>query len=493
MSLVEWFVAEGRWEAKARNHLEAQVTTVAWPEDDHPLKVSMYPFAVAKMLHEGQAPDAVRRTISSFPLPCGLSLRDAMNMRWQEVLFPLCTETGKPGVGYLELGLLPEAAENDALDARLSPDIAAAITRALQHARRKTDCHYACWLRNVDYQALSGPSLALPVYLAALWLGRDCTQKSMNVGDPSDLLATGDIDDDGNLLPVGGIREKSQLLHENYPFAFSAFLFPASKENEVDLDEGQFYPVYTPEDAAAITSCRIRNPSFWQDILRIHKDHGHFWDVLGHNLTDEEAEFLWRQAIRLRLIDPSTALDNTQLKQLSEFIDQRRILVVAASEILTPQWALLQPVSAAAYKLCSIFQTNASQRGSSDAEAWAASTKQHLPAAEELNGSAENMHNKVRCLGSHLHNRYVFDPNDKDIASLAEYTHEFAPLVVRKLLGKTDRIALGETYGFLCQHFAFCGDNRQALDYADRALRIFAEGCGEEAADHKKRILCYKA
>lgn len=339
--MLEWALLKGRWPGKERNGREPRVGDVAWfaPDDSFAcadLPDGMRYFALAKRLCEGvKAPPHVQSTLRDVfageTLPCGISYEQACELSWREVPFPTF-DGSKAAMYFLELGLWPENTPlPDCRQENIDPDSAAAIDTALALASRRTERQYVWWLRPRPVP-FCGRSLALSVYLGAIAL-----KESPDA--PADVLATGDLDENGGIVAVTGVREKAALLQS--PYDFSAFLVPAN--GEVPEDNGKIFPVATREDAEILASCKAHNHHLWRQILAMRGKPSVLWNELlkNPNYTKEEMRLVLQEAERHSLF--AGVLEDEQLQVLADALDRHRSCLKFMAEKLSPGWGSTQP------------------------------------------------------------------------------------------------------------------------------------------------------
>lgn len=158
----------------------------------------------------------------------------ALKLKWDAVPIPTVNVDGQGGVFMMLMAPLKgspgitmpcwsrETMEQDCLEA-ISLAYSAAFRAGLPLAK---DTGFFCWpLLDPDGPPLKGQSLGLPLSLALCLIGR-------NRKWPKSLVATGRIDELGNILPVGGLLAKSRIAVET---GAQLFLYP--DEEIIDFKE----------------------------------------------------------------------------------------------------------------------------------------------------------------------------------------------------------------------------------------------------------------
>ena len=429
---------------------ELPVEAVDWPKDIDTaiFEGALKDFALAKLLCEGRTRfPLIAEQLAHVLLPCGFTLEQAWAMTWQEVRIPLCLETGKPGIMYAELGIgEPVGTESILLQDDLEHEMRRALECALTLAHKQTGKRYALWLRDAGGSFRKGPSLGLPVYLACVLPKEELRT----------VLATGDIDAEGRLQCVGGIREKGLLIHNkdiNVDFDFTCFLFPTGSG---DPEQGCF-PVDSTEQAVDFVRCKIDSPSLWEDIRHVDRDPAYFWQAIRHDMTSQNAKIFLERAIAYGIFSKTALFTSEELERLCDFFNQYDLLDDVRRSF-SPEQAAKYPPSLGLYRIAHVFRRKASRRGDSAFEQWNTIIDRcsEFSSFEWLEEKYENVE---RMVGS-LHNAYRFEAEEK-VASLHADLDACASSPLVK--GKKSQLIFGKCWGFLGQHAAFCGDPIQAM------------------------------
>jgi hypothetical protein len=163
-----------------------------------------------------------------------ISPRKAFSLKWDAVPVPIVKIDGQGGVFMMIMAPMKgspgvtmpywsrETMESDCLEA-ISQACSAAVNLA-PAASRNTG--FFCWpLLDPGGPPVKGQSLGLPLSIALSMIGQ-------NNHWPKALMATGSIDDQGNIMPVGGLMAKSRVAAES---GAQLFLYP--DEEKIDFKE----------------------------------------------------------------------------------------------------------------------------------------------------------------------------------------------------------------------------------------------------------------
>lgn len=458
-----------------RNHCrELPVEAVDWPKviDTEVFEGNLKDFALAKLLCVGKArvPHHIIEYLADTQLPCGISIEQAWEMSWREVRIPLYLQNGQPGIMYAELGIGDPDSLNNAEPIILQDGLEGEMLRALQCslglARKKTGMHYALWLRDAGGQFRRGPSLALPVYLAAV------LPLEVNL---CSVLATGDIDAEGHLHQVGGIKEKGHLMSEesiNIDFGFTHFVFPTCQDG---ISPGQvgFFCIDSLEQAEYLVTSRIDSPMLWGDIRRLALYPLSFWQSIRHDMTYREARIFLERAISYGIFSDASTFNSEELEYLCNFLN-RYDLVDDIRPYFYPEHTENHPPSLGLYRMARAFRKNASRRGDGHAfEQWCGIIDrcndfvQHSSVAW-LELQLEHIERMV----GDLHNVYRFEAGEEKVARLYDdlVACESSPLAK----GEYPSLVFGKCWGFIGQHRAFCGETTQARKHFQRSFETFS-------------------
>lgn len=323
---------------------------------------------------------------------------------------------------------------------------------------------------------LSGRSLALPAALAFDFLVR-------NQPWPDGLYATGDMDTEGNILPVAGIEEKFAVIKKRNPLLF---LYP---EQHVQLDETKSAPVQNFAQA-------VQNVQWFR-----YGVHGDFY--FYHScLTDRERFFDNANTLPPAVLKQAIAKNNLpfsveDFKDLHFLRKAVKTLENAASDprrgTCLQQIIPEEEISGIAaqspdhkYQLfcwCSLCLTIANHNGN------IVTAKQWRDQAEKLK---ENIGDKEiaqfinRSIINNRHNCYDFqielpDEFNRHLDFFREHQQQYS----------ADNYILGSLYGTKGQNYGFCGS-----DYARDALEMFTEAVkcfGRTYPDDRQRQYNYMA
>jgi len=235
----------------------------------------------------GECALASRRQALS--LPGSLDWATALSMPWMEIVVPLCpTESGgTASLAWFLMGLVPEReklaspsscvrdhilclrqgimVEETECDqpCPMGQGACRAATTAIRLAEKETGRSFVLFARHASY-SFDGGSLALPVWLGAMALAKGL--------DASPVLATGALDENGFLLPVGGIEAKAGM---RAMAGAKRFVYPASSAARVP--SGGF-PIHRKEDALFLLG--EADERFWRTVHPFSYDPMFFWDQL---------------------------------------------------------------------------------------------------------------------------------------------------------------------------------------------------------------------
>lgn len=424
--------------------------------------------------------------LRNFPLPSTMT-EDPLAMRcraaeaWAEVPLVVVRLNGAADLVPVLLGRLPRPEINIIAEKEwLAPETADAARAALRLAGR--DVHGFLLLPRFmpgSLPPVEGKSLGLPLAAAALRL---CADKPL----PADIVMTGEVDEQGNVLPVGHLPEKRRCARESdYPARL--FFYPA--DSRIDTEPvPESLPVLHLEEADALLDLAGTN-----DVagiaarLRQWRDNpAEFFSWLNSNpLTEENQLCLFDLAGRQRWCAAcSDEACSAALETLDPYwkkIDHSQELRRRLTELFPYDKVKDLPASPGLRTLAERCKTLANHRGA-DCEQWIGLSDRCKKEQEDNSnlGQVKNLTTELRTMVGKYHNKFRFLPSDIRKDWLDDVRHYSR--------GKDPEI--GKCYGFLTQHYAFCGLQDEAFECATLSLEHFKEA-RERVRRHIDRIYLF--
>lgn len=401
--------------------------------------------------------------------------------RWAEVPLVVVELNGSAVIAPVLLGRLPRP-EIDIIHEEqwLTPQAAEAARDALRLVG-KGECGFLLLPRFLpgSMDLIDGASLGLPLAVAALRLRAG---KPL----PQDVVLTGQVDAAGMVLPVGHIPEKRACTRKA-PYPARIFVYPVDCPIDAEpLPES--LPVERLEDADALLDL-IESGNVADIAGRLcqwRRDPADFFSWLNNNtLAEAVLSCLLGLARRqgwctacsddalsraLKALQPywEKVRHNTELRRLlTELFPHDRVKALPSS------FGLLTLA-----EQCKTMDNHCGRR----ADTWIRLSKRCLD--ELQNGillKLAALTTEMRTRIGNGHNAFRFQLSDieqdwlRDVEGFARYEPD---------------VNLGKIYGFLTQHYAFCGENGTALAYAERSLNNFTDKKDRERR-HLDRIYLF--
>lgn len=386
---------------------------------------------------------------------------------WLEVPLVVAGQNGSAAIVPVLLGRLSQP-EIDIIDAAswLTSQAAGAARAALRLVGQ--DTHGFLLLPRFmpgSLPLIDGHSLGLPLAVAALRL---CADKHL----PADIIMTGQIDGQGNVLPVGHLPEKRACARSGF-YPARLFLYPA--DNQIDAESlPESLPIRRLEDADALLDLAATvdvAEIAWRLPLWRNSPAEFFSWLNSNDLTDTVQMPLLELARRQNwCIDCTDAACSAALEVL------KRLLKNGKSNVLPDLLTTLfphdrirnLPASSALLTLAEKCKTQANH-GGVRSEHWDSLIERCLT---ELQKNASHsvslaaLTSEIRIKIGDRHNAFCFRISDISQDWLKQ-VNRFAEL------GSDPNI--GKCYGFLTQHYAFCGMYDEAFACAERSLENFRE------------------
>lgn len=340
---------------------------------------------------------------------------------------------------------------------------------------------------------IRGASLGLPVALGFRMAleGREY---------PQWLAATGFADSGGRIRSVSNVTEKHALSFER---GFSLFLHPAENCNVFVKPQPETLAVESLSDAQLVaTLFHPGNSAELALLMTMKKDARAFTDNclsvprqwLAYILRPGKRDFL-KEHIRC-----SPGLFESLVKNLDTALSRYEIETAQhLASLLGPDdaGALAEEYPGSWFSWCTCNLALCNHRGNvSSARLWANAAdrvKQRAMAADDALKEVANYYNNQ--LVGMLHNQYDFSPVlpegfEKHLKHLENRFQSDQELNPSAASGR-----LGELYGTLTQHFAFCGPAYldRTMEYSRLARRAFGDGRTPELRFDWKRQYNYLA
>ena len=425
--------------------------------------------------------------IRGVPLPQDMA-EDPLTMycrtaeAWVEVPLVVAGLNGSAVIVPVLLGCLPKPEINIiAEDKWLVPQAADAARIALRLAG-KDQYGFLLLPRFVpdSLPRIEGSSLGLPLAVAALRLS---TGKSL----PADIMMTGKVDEQGNVLNVGHLSEKRACCIRNKDYPARLFLYPANNSiDKAPLPES--LPVSRLEDADTLLDL-AETDGVAGIAVRLAQ-----W-------RDNPAEFFsWLN---------SCSLTETAQICLLELAEKQAWCVIcsdearsAALEALKPYWKKIThsgklrqlltklfpfdkvknlPSSPGLQALVEHCKTLDNHHGLCSTPWSNLSDRCKKERRENSNADlVEDLTTKLRDMIKSLHNAFRFQPSDIPQDWLDDVAY----------YSRGTDTNIGKCYGFLTHHYAFCGMYDEALACAASSLHHFT-GAAERKRRHIDRVYLF--
>ncbi len=411
--------------------------------------------------------------------------------RWRRICFPVHKTLLHGGrIRWVIAGHLPESSVGlitpDWLSETLSPKTAAAATAAAAAVFGWRETGLVWFPLTVD--AVRGRSFSLALALAFRAL------RENERLHPAGIAATGAVDADGRLHPVGHMAEKRAAVRQH---KCRLFLRPKGDDPPPNNDCRLLEMMVTTLDEAWIMA-RLHDPARRRELgrfLEMLRDPARFVRDAG-TVPPDWLRYAGGQGLLDRILaavrsDPALFLRITDLFERC-VKESRNEAALALAGLFSGDRAV-DPAAAplSAFRWASLQVGMWNHRGDvAKADAWSRRADELLPAAIPCDMDA--VADAVNYQLVHRHNRYHFDP---------EPTPEFTRMLkalearhkVQQEFGCKVDLTLGAFYGTLGQNFAFCGPARlrQSLDVFERACTTLGRGVSPENDPHWRRTCNY--
>ncbi len=282
---------------------------------------------------------------------------------------------------------------------------------------------------------------------------------------------TGKVDEQGNVLSVGHLPEKRMCARSgDYPARL--FLYPADNQSNIDTEPlPESLPISHLEDADALLDL-LETTDAASIAARLSLWRGspaEFFSWLNSTTLAEAAQIRLLELARqqgwcVACSDAACSAALDALEPYWEKIRHNNTLCCLLTELFPHDRVEALPASPGLLALVDKCKTQANHRGANIAQ-WISLSERCLNELDNIPLLAKETTDIRNKIGDE-HNAFRFLPSDIPQDWL-ERVKSFAALAQHPDLGKI--------YGFLTQHYAFCGTYDEALDCAQISLKNFTD------------------